>query len=75
MPKKDAEIKVSKKTAENEQIILDSMQSGIWYRTSELEGLIPVQNRRLKIILGQMTDQGLLESTGSTKGKRYRKKQ
>lgn len=71
--KKSGEKKVTKKTQEKYAAILNAMQSDNWYKASEFESVVDVKESRIKVLLKDMTEQGLIESTGSTKGKMYRK--
>jgi Mn-dependent DtxR family transcriptional regulator len=48
------------------------MQPNKWYKASEFESVIGVKESRVKALLKDMTEQGLVESTGSTKGKMYK---
>ena len=72
--KKSGEKKVTKKTQERYNTILSAMQHDKWYKASEFENVVEVKESRIKILLNELTDQGLIESIGSTKGKKYRKK-
>ena len=65
--------KVAKKTLEKYEAILDFMVPDTWYRASELEDVVDVKESRIKVLLKDMTEQGLIESTGNTKGKKYKK--
>ena len=65
--------KVTKKTQEKYDIILNAMQPNTWYKASEFESIVDVKESRIKVLLKDMAEQGLIESTGSTKGKKYRK--
>ncbi len=71
--KKSGEKKVTKKTLKNQMLILDSMKYGVWYKASDFEGVVSVKESRIKELLKDLTEQGKIESTGSTKGKKYRK--
>lgn len=71
--KKSGEKKVAKKTLENQMLILDCMQHGVWYKASDFEEVVSVKESRIKELLKALTEQGKIESTGSTKGKMYRK--
>ncbi|MCM1245951.1 MAG: putative DNA binding domain-containing protein [Roseburia sp.] len=71
--KKSGEKKVTKKTLENQMMILDSMQGDVWYKASDFEKIVPVRASRIKELLKDLTEQGKIQSTGSTKGKMYRK--
>ena len=71
--KKSGEKKVTKKTQEKYNAILNAMQFDKWYKASEFENIVNVKESRIKVLLKDMLEQGLIESTGSTKGKQYRK--
>ncbi len=64
---------MTKKTLKNQMLILDSMKYGVWYKASDFEGVVSVKESRIKELLKDLTEQGKIESTGSTKGKKYRK--
>ena len=67
------EKKVTKKTQEKYDAILNAMQPDKWYKAYEFESIAGVKESRIKVLLKDMTEQGLIESTGSTKGKMYKK--
>lgn len=71
--KKSGEKKVTKKTQEKYDAILRAMQHDIWYKASEFESIVGVKESRIKVLLGELAEKGLIESSGSTKGKKYRK--
>ena len=71
---KSGEKRVTKKTQEKYAMILNAMQSDTWYKASEFESIVDVKESRIKVLLKDMVEQRLIESMGSTKGKRYRKK-
>lgn len=71
--KKSSEKKVTNKTLKNQMLILDSMKYGVWYKASDFEGVVSVKESRIKELLKDLTERGKIESTGSTKGKMYRK--
>lgn len=71
--KKSWRKKVTKKTLENQILMLDSMQHGVWYKALDFENVVSVKESRIKELLKDLTEQGKIESTGSTKGKMYRK--
>ena len=73
MAKKSGEKKVTKKTQEKYDAILNAMQPDIWYKASEFETVAGVKESRIKVLLKDMLEQDLIESTGSTKGKMYKK--
>jgi DNA-binding IclR family transcriptional regulator len=64
---------VTKKTQEKYEAILKYMQPDKWYKASEFESVVGVKESRVKVLLKDMTEQGLIECTGSTKGKKYKK--
>ncbi len=64
---------MTKKTQEKYEAILNAMQPDKWYKASEFESVVDVKESRVKVLLKDMTEQGVIESTGSTKGKMYRK--
>lgn len=74
MAKKSDEKKVTKKTLENQILILDSMEQNVWYKASEFEEVVSVKESRIKELLKDLTEQGKIESIGNTKGKMYRKR-
>jgi predicted HTH transcriptional regulator len=65
--------KSGEKTQEKYDAILKYMQHDKWYKASEFESIVGVKESRVKILLKDMTEQGLIEGTGSTKGKMYKK--
>ena len=73
MAEKSGEKKVTKKTQEKYDAILKFMQTGTWYKASEFETIAGVKKSRIKVLLKDMIEQGLMESAGSTKGKKYKK--
>lgn len=64
---------VTKKTQEKYDTILNAMQPDQWYKASEFESIVGVKESRVKVLFKDMTEQGLIESAGRTKGKKYRK--
>lgn len=71
--KKSGDKKVAKKTLEKYDAILNAMQPDTWHKASEFEAIAGVKESRIKVLLKDMTEQGLIESTGNTKGKMYKK--
>lgn len=65
--------KSGEKTQEKYDAILNAMQPDKWYKAYEFESIAGVKESRIKVLLKDMTEQGLIESTGSTKGKMYKK--
>lgn len=65
--------KVTKKTQEKYDAILNAMQPDKWHKASEFEAIAGVKESRIKVLFKDMTEQGMVESTGSTKGKMYKK--
>lgn len=64
---------MTKKTQEKYNLILAAMQFDRWYKASEFETIVDVKESRIKALLSELAEQGFIESTGSTKGKRYRR--
>ena len=73
VPKKSAEKKVPEKTRVQYEMILSAMESGRWYQAKDFLEVVGVKERRMRILLGELTAAHLLEDNGSTKGKKYRK--
>lgn len=71
--KKSNDKKATKKTQEKYDAILNAMQPDKWYKASEFESIAGVKESRIKVLLKEMTEQEFVKSTGSTKGKMYRK--
>ena len=65
--------KVTKKTQEKCEAILNAMQPDTLHKASEFENVVGVKESRIKVLLKGMTEQGMIVSTGSTKGKMYKK--
>ena len=51
MAKKSGEKKVTKKTQEKYDTILNAMQPDIWYKASEFETVAGVKESRIKVLL------------------------
>lgn len=73
MSEKSGEKNVTKKTLEKYEAILNAMKPEKWYKASEFEDVTGVKESRIKVLLKDMIEQGMLESIGSTKGKMYKK--
>lgn len=73
MPKKNAEKKITDKTMSHYEKILSEMSNDQWYKTADFEGIVAVKERRMKILLNELVENGFLIEDGSTKGKRYKK--
>lgn len=65
--------KVTKKTMGNYSLILNAMQPDKWYKVTEFVDMVDVKESRIKILLRQLAEQGYVETTGTTKGKMYKK--
>lgn len=52
---------------------MNAMQPDKWYKASEFETIVGVKESRIKVLLKDMTEQGMIESIGNTKGKMYKK--
>lgn len=51
------------------------MEEGVWHKAPEINEVVEVGSRRLRIILNEMISDGMIEDDGQTKGKRYRIKE
>lgn len=71
--KKSAEKKVTNKTQKHYDEILNFMQIDTWYKTSDFMTVLDVKERRIKILLNELVENGLLIEEGLTKGKKYKK--
>ena len=49
------------------------MQPDIWHKASEFENVVGVKESQIKDLFKNMTEQGMIVSTGSIKGKMYKK--
>ena len=52
-------------------VILASMESGEWYRSSDFIEILGVKETRTKELLRRLVDTGKLVDNGATKGRRY----
>ena len=52
-------------------VILASMESGEWYRSSDFIEILDVKETRTKELLRRLVDMGKLGDNGATKGRRY----
>ncbi|MCM1539789.1 MAG: putative DNA binding domain-containing protein [Blautia sp.] len=66
--------KVTKKTLMQYDAILSAMAQGIWYQAKDLSGVLDVKGNRLKTLLRELVAAQYLEEDGTTKGKKYRKR-
>ncbi len=66
--------KVTSKTAEHLTLISSYMQPDIWYKASEFESVTGLKKTRLNELLELLENEGIIESSGITKAKLYRKK-
>ena len=73
---KNAEIntkkKVTKKTQGQYSRILSAMQPDIWYKAADFAEVVDVGGRRVEVLLSELVELDMLESSGATKGKKYR---
>ena len=65
--------KSNKKTQENYNVILGAMQPDVWYKAADFRDFVQVKESRVKELLAELVELGKVESTGSTKGKKYKK--
>ncbi len=66
--------KLPKKTSEQRGAILEFMLSGGWYKAVDINSVLDIGERRLRDLLRSLVQEGRIEETGNTKGKRYRLK-
>ena len=71
--KKSGEKNVTKKTQENYNAILGAMQPDVWYKAADFRDFVQVKESRVKELLAELVELEKVESTGSTKGKKYKK--
>ena len=64
---------MTKKTQENYNAILGAMQPDVWHKAADFMDLVQVKESRVKELLSELVELGKVESTGNTKGKRYKK--
>ena len=69
--KKSDEKKITPKTQQQMDVILASMESGEWYRSSDFIEILGVKETRTKELLRRLVDMGKLVDNGATKGRRY----
>ena len=78
---KNVAIKSSDKNVANEitdkkrkqyDTILSFMQAGVDYRASEFEKLLGVKSSRIRMLLSEMADQGMIIAEGTNKQRVYR---
>lgn len=60
---------MAKKTQEKYEAILNAMQYDKWYKASEFESVADVKESRVKVLLKNMTEQGMIESTVVQRGR------
>ena len=51
--------------------VLDSMEKGKWYRSSDLMAVLGLKETRTKELLRRLVNMGKIVDDGATKGKRY----
>ena len=66
--------KVTKKTEQQLQSILEYMAPDQEYKTGELAEVIGVQKSRARALIGELVKSGKIDATGKNKGRRYRLK-
>lgn len=74
VPEKSIGKKISKKTQMNYDKILNFMEIDTWYKANDLVSVLDVKERRIKILLKELVENGLLIEAGLTKGRKYKKK-
>ena len=50
------------------------MNKDKWYKTADFKDILGLNDTRIRDILRQLVNDGILLDDGSTKGKRYKKK-
>lgn len=73
MPEKSLDKKVTKKTQEHYDKILSFMNVDVWYKAGDFMNVLDVKERRIKVLLNELVENGLLVDEGLTKGKKYKK--
>ena len=48
------------------------MQPDVWYKAADFASLVSVGERRIEVLFSELAELGKIESSGMTKGKRYR---
>ena len=64
----------SGKTQANKEKVIAFVSSGGEYSAAEIAEMLDLSPARTRVILKEMCDEGHIESTGGTKGRRYRMK-
>lgn len=49
------------------------MKLDIWYKANDFIYILDLKERRIKILLNKLVENGSLAEEGSTKGKKYKK--
>lgn len=70
--KKNAGNKTTEKKCEQYERILSAMQPDVWYKAADFASLVSVGERRIEVLFSELAELGKIESSGMTKGKRYR---
>ena len=50
------------------------METDTWYKANDFVNVLDVKERRIKILLNELVESGLLVEDGLTKGKKYKRK-
>ncbi len=69
--KKTSELKQTKKTLENKEKILSYLSQADAAKTSEIAGRLELSEARVRVLLKELADEGMIESRGKTKKKEY----
>ena len=64
--------KITDKKRKQYDTILSFMQAGVDYRASKFEKLLGVKSSRIRVILSEMVDQGMIIADGATNQRVYR---
>ena len=64
--------KVSKKTERQIKTILNHMEAGKEYKTSEISIVLGVKESRARLLINKLVKKGKIEAIGKNKGRKYR---
>ena len=64
---------MTKKTQAHYDAILAFMNTDVWYKASDLAGVLGIKETRTKELLRSLVEDGLLADNGVTKGRKYKK--
>lgn len=73
MPENISNKKITEKTRKHYDTILKFMEPDTWYKASDFIHILDVKERRIKVLLNELVENGFLVDEGSTKAKKYKK--